>query len=126
VCMLFFSYVAVLRFLQFPETRIPDQVEYKKKVHAVHRSMFEPVKEELNVLPSNCSYTTHAEDDDNESIVVKKVRRDSSSRRNCEADYAPEFDCWGTQRKRRKGRDYICYASVWYILSLVVRRKMKI
>ena len=71
-----------------------------------------------------CTPCTRTSEDDDESIVVKKVRRDSSSRRNCEADYAPTFDSWGTQQNGE--RVVITLAmSQWYILSLVVRRKMK-
>ena len=127
VFILFFSNVVVLRFLQLCQSCIPAYVEYIN-VQEVDSSVIEPAKQELKVLSSNCSYTTHADDDEEISIVVKKVRRHAPSRRrqHCEADYAPEFDCWGTPKKRRKGRDYIGYASVWYILSLVVRRKMKL
>jgi hypothetical protein len=129
LCLLCLSYLAVYRILHLRQTNIPETGKYTSEKE-VDDCVFEAVQQELKVLPSNCSYTTHAEADDDDAlpIVVKKVRRDSPSRCDLDADCAPDIDCWGTRRRQRKRRlnEYIGYAAVYYILSRVVRRKMKV
>ncbi|KAI2490375.1 hypothetical protein MHU86_24188 [Fragilaria crotonensis] len=129
LCLLCLSYLAVYRILHFRQTNIPEKGKYRSD-EEVDDCVFEAVQLELKVLPSNCSYTTHAEVDEDDAlpIVVKKVRRDSPSRCDLDADCAPDIDCWGTRRRQRKRRlnEYIGYAAVYYILSRVVRRKMKV
>ena len=136
LCLLCFSYICVRRFLYLYQTNILEQRNYRSDqevddcVFEADDCVLEAVLQELKVHPSNCSYTTHAEvdDDDALSIVVKKVRRDSPSRYDLDVDCTPDIDCWGARRRQRKRRlnEYIGYAAVWYILSRVVRRKMKV